>query len=165
VVVEFSGNALTPCMRDPDGHPLRGDAYFGRYRADAAEVVTIFSSIGARVYFAGSPISRPAEQAGDYSGGRLDAMYRAVPGSRFVDAAAAVLDPAGHYTETLPCLPTEPCTRPDGTNVVRAPDGAHFCPGNGPPREGVTDGCHTWSSGAFRYARALAAPVIRDFAL
>jgi hypothetical protein len=165
VVVEFSGNALTPCMRGDDGQAFGGDAYYERYQADAAAVVSIFSEVGARVYFASSPISRSAAQAGGYSGGRLNAMYRAVPGSRYVDAAAAVLDPAGRYTDTLPCLPTEPCTGTDGTNVVRAPDGAHFCPGNGPAQAGVTQGCGAWSSGAYRYARAMAAPVIREFGL
>ena len=51
---------------------------------------------------------------------------------RYVDAGAAVLD-EGRWTETLSCLPSEPCvggTDPLGraVNVVRAPDGVHFCP-------------------------------------
>ena len=54
---------------------------------------------------------------------------------RYVDAGAAVLDD-GRWTETLSCLPGEPCaggTDPLGrsVNVVRAPDGVHFCPAEG----------------------------------
>jgi hypothetical protein len=81
----------------------------------------------------------------------------------------AVLDEDGRYTDTLPCLPEEPCTHtgpgPIGTNVVRAPDGAHFCPGNVRADRGVTSTCAVWSSGAYRYARAMAAPVVHDLGL
>jgi hypothetical protein len=158
VVVEFSGNALTPCMRDADGGALSPDAYLQKYRDDAAEVVATFA--GARVWFAGSPISRRAAETGDFNGGRLDDLYRAQPGAGFVDAGVAVLD-GGRYTEALPCLPDEPCGD-DGTNVVRAPDGAHFCPANPDAVRGVTQGCAVWSSGAWRYGRAMAAPVLAD---
>jgi hypothetical protein len=71
----------------------------------------------------------------------------------------------GQYTDSLPCLPNEPCTGPVihgvRTNRVRAPDGVHFCPvtvlGRAP--------CPVWSSGAFRFGAAMAAPVIADFGL
>ena len=64
-------------------------------------------------------------------------MYAAVAAehpavAHFVDAGAAVLD-HGRWTDRLPCLPVEPCE--GGTdaagrhvNVVRSPDGTHFCP-------------------------------------
>jgi len=162
VVVEFSGNALTPCMRDADGAALSGDAYFQKYHDDAATVLEIFA--GAEVWFAGSPISRHAAESGDFNGGRLNEMYRALPGGRYVDAGAAVLDRDGRYTETLPCLPGEPCGD-DGTDVVRAPDGAHFCPANPDAVRGVTQGCAVWSSGAWRFGRAMALPVIADLGL
>jgi len=42
---------------------------------------------------------------------------------------------------------------------VRSPDGVHLCPvGN------VFD-CPVWSSGAWRFGRAMAAPVVRDYKL
>ena len=104
VVVEFSGNALTECMRALDGSALSGEAYLTKYRQDADEVVRIFSAVGARVYFAGSPISKSAQASGDFNGGRLNAIYRAIAGARYIDAGAAVLTQQGRYTDTLPCL-------------------------------------------------------------
>ena len=73
----------------------------------------------------------------------------------------------GRWTETLPCLPTEPCTGgrdASGTpvNVVRAPDGAHFCPGAPAAVRGVTAACPVWSSGAWRFGNAMAAPVVAE---
>jgi hypothetical protein len=88
------------------------------------------------------------------------------PGSvTYVDAGASVEGPGGVFTWSLPCLPTEPC---DGlivagipSNVVRAPDGVHFC-----APSTAAEGCdNTYSSGAFRFASAMADPVIRTFQL
>ena len=167
VVVEFSGNALTPCMRDLAGQPLTGDAYLARYRADTETVLDIFEPYGTRVYFAGSPMPDPARVPGA-RGNELNAMYTAEASSHptgveYVDAGAAVLD-HGAWTNTLPCVADEPCTGgTDATgqpvNVVRAPDSAHFCPVNKAARAGVTDACPVWSSGAMRFGRAMAAPV------
>src|SRR4029079_9760983 len=96
VVVEFSGNAFTPCMKDAAGEPLRGEAYDERSRADAEAVMGIFGPIGAHVWFAGAPIPRPDGRP-HFNGGRLDPLYRelaARPGDAtdFVDSGAAVLD-------------------------------------------------------------------------
>jgi hypothetical protein len=66
----------------------------------------------------------------------------------------------GAYTQTLPCLPAEPCTGPSGTNVVRAPDGVHFCPTGNTTAEGYFEVCDVYSSGAFRYAVAMLGPAL-----
>jgi len=172
VVVEFSGNALTPCMKALDGRPLSGSAYFEKYAADAAAVLDIFTPRHSIVLFAGAPISRGAERSGDPTTAILHAMYAAVarssPYGRYTDAGASVLS-GGHWTETLPCLPTEPCTGgrdAHGTpvNVVRAPDGAHFCPGAPAAVRGVTAACSVWSSGSYRFGNAMAAAVIEELA-
>jgi hypothetical protein len=168
VVVEFSGNALTPCMQDAAGTPLSGDAYFQRYGSDAEAVVTTFLPTGAQLFFAGAPISRSASEQGDFRGGRLNTMYAQVAaahdGVGYVDAGAAVLD-AGRWTASLPCLAFEPCTggldaSGRAVNIVRAPDGGHFCPVAEKAVRGVTSTCPVWSSGAFRYGSALARPVV-----
>ena len=70
---------------------------------------------------------------------------------------------------SMPCLPTEPCTGgydATGTpvNVVRAPDGGHFCAGAPAAVHGVTAACPVWSSGAWRFGNAMAAPVIQQLA-
>jgi len=172
VVVEFSGNALTPCMKDADGQALTGIAYSRKYMTDAQTVMDVFASDGSLVYFAGAPISRRAEAAHDATVATLDAMYADVAASsplgRFVDAGAAVTAHGG-WTATLPCLGGEPCIGgrdASGTpvNVVRAPDGAHFCPAGHPAVGGVTGACPVWSSGAWRFGTAMADPIPLDLA-
>ena len=169
VVIEFSGNALTPCMKGTDGQPLSGEAYWERYLADAQTAISIFAAAHSRIFVAGSPISRVQEATGDFHGGLLNAIYEELAGGHadvaaYVDAGAAVLD-HGHWTATLPCLPNEPCTggtdlRSRGVNVVRAPDGGHFCPASEAAKRGVVGACPVWSSGAFRYGNAMATPVL-----
>jgi hypothetical protein len=58
----------------------------------------------------------------------------------------------------LPCLPGEGTDAGcfGGRIVVRAPDGAHFCPNVGPAVRGVVGPCPRWSSGAVRFGRAMA---------
>ena len=169
VVIEFSGNALTPCMHDANSAPLTGDAYYAKYLEGATEALAIFSRSGTRVYFVGAPLTRRAAESGARAAGRLNALYAALGSARFVryvDAGAAVLD-HGAWTSVLPCLSDEPCTGgTDATgtrvNVVRAADGTHFCPAPPTPDAAATGDCPVWSSGAFRFGTAIAQPVIRD---
>lgn len=172
VVVEFSGNALTPCMMDAQGQSLvlSPPDYHQKYADDAREVLEIFAATGTRVYFASAPKSRQAEETYDPDAGWLNNLYAGYalqsPNARYIGAGSALLRD-GRWTETLPCLASEPCTGgidADGRaiNVVRAPDGGHFCPGAPDATRGVTDDCPVWSSGAFRYGRAMATAVVRD---
>jgi hypothetical protein len=171
VVIEFSGNAFTACMRDAAGNALAGLPYYAKYADDATEVLRIFGTVDARVYLAGAPINQRAAQAHDPNAGRLNAIYASLaevdPLSEYLNAGASVLN-NGHWTKTLPCLAGEPCTGgTDATgtpvNIVRAPDGGHFCPAAPAAVRGVTGACPVWSSGAYRYGTALAAPVIHDY--
>jgi hypothetical protein len=171
-VVEFSGNVLTACMHDATGSVPSSSAILAHYTADTQKVVGIFAPTGARLYFVSYPISRGAALSHTVGWDRLNFMYASlagrVPGARFVEAGRAVED-RGRYTDTLPCLASEPCTgghdpAGHGINLVRAPDGMHFCPDAPLAVRGVTGGCSMWSSGALRYGQAMAAPVVDDFA-
>lgn len=165
VVVEFSGNALTPCMKGADGTALDRNAWHEKYVADAREVLRIFSGTDTEVYFVGAPRNHAAELRNDPDIDWFNSMYEALATSAqnasYLDAGATVLS-NGRWTETLPCLLIEPCTGPGGTNVVRAPDGGHFCPGAADAVSGVTAVCSVWSSGAFRYGTAIAEGVLNQ---
>jgi hypothetical protein len=165
-VLEFSGNALTPCMTGSDGAPLSGTAYLDAYRNATLQAVAMLRGAGARVYLIGAPPGRVPAPGNEAAA--LLALYREIarrmPGVVYVDAGRAVLAANGGWTATLPCLPGEGAAQgcSDGRIVVRAPDGAHFCPGAGPAVHGVTTTCPRWSSGAVRFGRAMAAPLVAD---
>jgi hypothetical protein len=80
-------------------------------------------------------------------------------GVTYDDAGQALLA-NGQFTFTLPCLAAEPCTGPSGTNVVRAPDGIHFCPDGNTTLTGYFEQCDVYSSGAFRFAAAMLPPAL-----
>jgi hypothetical protein len=168
VVLEFSGNRFTSCMHHGDGSGMGDGEAFLKYLADVREAVRIFTGVGTHVYLAGAPVSRPV--AGSFQRGRaLNAMYAWVVHSSprrmvtYLDAGRAVQNGAD-YTDALPCLPVEPC--PDsGTTLVRSADGVHLCPGDDSHRDPSTARCLVWSSGAYRYGRAMAAPVRLQLAI
>ena len=158
-VLQFSGNSLTPCMVDhATGAHYTGEALIDRYRIATAQAVAILTAAGTHVLLAGSPPGR-SDPPGAHP---LTDMYRELaassPGVEFIDAGDA-LTVDGAYTDRLPCLPGEPCPGTGteaGTNAVRAPDGAHFCPSAPPTVHDGVAACAAWSSGAWRFASALA---------
>lgn len=161
VVVQFSGNNLTACMQDRQGRALTGAAWLAKYRADTIRAIQLLRPMRAPIWLATSPISMLAERQGAEDVHRLAAMFREVaasrPGVHVTDAGRAVLDGGRHWSRTLPCLPSEPCyggvdTSARRANIVRAPDGAHFCP---TPKASPTADCPVWSSGALRFALGL----------
>jgi hypothetical protein len=156
-VLVFSGNAFTPCM---DGVALRSPEYYDRYTTDTELAIGIFSAVGAHVFLVGTPIDESSVAGWD----RLDGIYRRLARAdplavTYVDAGAAVESPSGRFTWQLPCMSMEPSCGANGTNVVRAPDGAHFCPDGTPATAGVTGPCDEYSPGAFRFALAIVSAV------
>ena len=156
VVVSFTGNSLTPCMADGAGGFLRGQALVDKYRVDLTALVGRIRSTYARVVLVGQPQRGPG--AGDAINGNLEVagintIYGELAESgsvSFVDAGAAVEASDGAFAAVLPCLPREPECGAAGNNPVRSDDGVHLCPG-------LTEGpCPTYSSGAFRFATAIA---------
>jgi hypothetical protein len=161
VELEFSGDALTPCMR---AYEPPSSAYFEKYRADTLAAIAVFKGAGAHIFLIGSPINRSdtSVQNWDQLNGQYDAIAEADPAHvTYVDAGAAVEGPGHTFTATLPCLLDEPCTGPVvggvPSNVVRAPDGGHFCPVEKDAALGIIGPCPVYSSGAYRYAFAMVA--------
>lgn len=153
VVISFAGNSGTDCMTDGAGGFLHGQALVDKYRTDLTALVAQVRAGGARVLLVGQP-QRRGEADVEIEVAGINQIYNELlqPGAvSFVDAGAAVEDAAGAFTVTLPCLPGEAECGPDGSNVVRSDDGVHFCPGANPKP------CNVYSSGAFRFATAIAA--------
>jgi lysophospholipase L1-like esterase len=164
-VLQFSGNNITPCMQGPDGEPLEGDALVDKYEADARQAVQLLVDADVPIYLVGSPPTTVSDAAT-----RINERYRQIADElagdgadvQFVEAQAAVTGGGGAFTATLPCLPFETpemgCDQ--GEIVVRAPDGVHFCPTG----TGDEPDCPVWSSGAYRFGSAMAAPVLDELA-
>ncbi len=154
-LIEFSGNAVTHCM---SGYTMGTTAYYEKYKADAQQAIDVFRNSGIPVVLIGAPISAWANLVANLD--VLNQIYASLatanPGVTYVDAGQSVLAD-GQFTLTLPCLPFEPCTGPAGTNVVRSPDGVHFCPDGNTTVQGWYSLCDVYSSGAFRFALAMLA--------
>jgi hypothetical protein len=171
VVLQFVGNAWTPCMSNGTV-AMSADEIISKYRGDLLTAIGIAQSAHATIYLASSPI--PGFQASVYSGQTpMGTMYSqlaaAYPGTvRFLDGATP-LEWKGKYTATLPCGPGETCTGrwADGTStvIVRQSDGIHFCPVTVQVVRGVPSMCPVYSPGAARFAAALADPIVRDYDL
>jgi hypothetical protein len=92
VVIEFVGNALTPCMHDANDAQLTGGDYYAKYFEDTTEALSLFLPLHARVYLVGAPLSRQAAETHNPAAGRLNALYAELSAPRFieyVDAGAA----------------------------------------------------------------------------
>ncbi len=153
-VLVFSGDAFTAC----NGGVVVGTAqYYAKYRDETRAAIAIFRSVGADVVLIGQPADSTARLT--RNGSALNQVYRSIArssrgGISYVDAGQAVLA-KGRFTWSLPCLTGQPCTGPHGTNIVRSPDGVHFCPdGRTTPDRGL-EVCDVYSSGAFRFASAM----------
>ena len=157
-VLAFSGDAFSPCMA---GYQLGTPPYFAKYVHDATTAIAIFRSVGARVILVGLPLDASASESQNVA--TLDRNYqslaRSSSGVTYDDAGQAVMAD-GKYTRSLPCLAFEPCTGPAGTNIVRAPDGIHFCPTGDTTLVGYLEECNVYSSGAFRFASAMLGPAL-----
>lgn len=153
VVFSFTGNSLTDCMSDGAGGFLQDQALVDRYQFDVGMLIDRARRAGASVVLVGQPVRAASFQADEEVAG-INAAYRAFAASMsfvsFVDAGATVELPDGTFAERLPCTSFDSECDGDGLAVVRG-DGVHFCPLAG------YNPCPVWSSGAFRFALAIAA--------
>ena len=100
VVIQFSGNDMSPCMA---GSPAESAAWFARYRTDASYAANLWKARGARVLFVGNPRGVCAQPPHP-----LDDVYRQVAaqyGMRFTDAPALALTVELQPAEGAPTAP------------------------------------------------------------
>ena len=171
VVFEFVGNTFTSCV---SGCPLGSPAAVNRYCSAVSTAIQTFLGVGTHVFLVGTPISRAKWIAHDSDWDALNRAFTALaekhPGRvTYVDAGRAVEGPHQSFVWTMPVLSFEPCTGPTiagvRTNIVRSSDGGHFCPDQTGNAVGQVTWCDLYSSGAVRFAAAMAGPVIREFGL
>jgi len=115
---------------------------------------------GADVVWSAGPVNRDGatEHAGIVE--RYQVLADSQPRTTFVDGNHDIA-PGGVYAPTQPCLWFETCGL-GGQNIVRSPDGLHFCPLGLADPQGLFGSCAVYSSGATRYAMTLAEPVVRS---
>ena len=165
VVLVFTGAWFTPCVTDPaTSRPLAGTALVDKYLADLRTAVAVNSRAGVDVFLGLEPLPhRPMRSDPSALRAGFERVAATAPGVTLIRANLAVEGPGGRYLRTMPCAPFEPCDGRDPAGrpaaVVRGPDGIHFCPV-------VHAGwdCPVWSSGAMRYAAALAGGVLDAYA-
>lgn len=153
LVISFIGNSGSPCMADGAGGFLQGQAILDKYRTDVSVLIDIARSAEAQVLLVGQPPRVDSEPGNEVVAG-LNAIYTelaSAEGIAFVDAGALIENPDGTFATVLPCLPNEPLCDPSGSNIVRSDDGLHLCPHIPPPGP-----CEVYSSGAYRFAKAIA---------
>jgi hypothetical protein len=159
VVLLFSGANFTPCM---SGYAFASPEYYAKYQADTQAAINLFRADGAHVFLVGVPYDEQPNLTANAA--NLNQVFAALAaannGVDYVDAGQSVLA-YGSFTWTLPCLPGEPCTGPSGMNVVRAPDGVHFCPNGVTTQVDYFTECSVYSSGAFRFASAMLNAVLK----
>jgi hypothetical protein len=167
VIIEFSGNALTPCMRDGLGLPLRGQGIVDSYRAALVLAIAAFRPGAPQIWLATAPSTLSQLAQHDDLQDRMDVMLRGLAAENtrvhVVAAGDAVLD-QHQWTATLPCLANEPCewgvdAHGNRVNKVRSNDGGHFCPVGPDP---LYSDCPSHSSGALRFALGLSVVPLRS---
>jgi hypothetical protein len=161
LVLEFSGNAMTPCMRDAAGRRLDigSTDWRDRYVEDLRAVMKVANRTDTTVVWATAP---PVDQGAapvDYPR-QLAAAVRALavnePRLHIADTGAALTERARTFAMTLPCRADEGAVCINGRVTARAADGLHFdCHGVTGPM-GLMDRCRGYSAGARRYGEAMA---------
>jgi hypothetical protein len=151
VILSFGGNSnyLAPCV---------GPNTVESHRAQIREVKRIWTGWGAGVTIVSVPYI-PFEPSEDAQIAMRSEAYR--QGMKAADGGIYVT-PGRKWYWTRPCMAGERCVGHQinkavapGRNIVRSNDRVHFCPG--PPHN--LEPCGTYSSGSWRYARALTAAV------
>ena len=172
VIVETYGNNVSPCQLTKAGNRYRsgGRAYWAQYQTDLRRFAKMFSNSTAVVLTAAPAAYNDISKDGPHKARMLKAMRSAMRGisnASVIDAGREVELPGGKYTRILPCIKGEKCANKPAPRMtyVRAEDGIHFCPPVLHATIKLLEKCPVRASGAWRFGRAQAAPVIAALGL
>lgn len=157
VVLAFTGNNITPCMRRA-GKELTGAPYYAEYASVVGQLVAAATTRRIPVIVVGPPAFPPSENHPDRVA--LNVLYRwlvaAHPGARYL-ALGPAISPRG-FSRTVACLAGETAALGcrSGAITVRSGNGIHLDQPRPVPCPDGSGGC-TYSAGAHRYADAILA--------
>ncbi len=164
LVLEYSGNSYTGCMRRKDGELLRigSPAWRNRYLDDLRTVVKVARATKTSVVWATAPPVHHAPDPVNYPR-RLTAAVRKIASShhdlRIADTGTALTTDHRSFSRTLPCRSDERAFCVDRRIPSRAADGLHFdCHGT----VNAMGECEGYSAGGRRFGEALAAAALAD---
>jgi hypothetical protein len=159
VSISTAGNSLTPCMKDANGNNLAfgTSEYYDRYRTALDSMFSQITATGAKVVFMKAPPMKDATRDASVKqiaviAQELAANYHGVSISSVPRNSVST---NGKYVETKPCLATETVAmgcQADGRIKIRSWDGVHLCP----VTLGAYSACSIYSSGEFRWGKAIA---------
>jgi hypothetical protein len=158
LVLEYSGNSFTGCMRDGTGafRPVASVAWRRHYMNDLRTVLEVASVTNTAVIWTTAPPVRHPPDPENYPR-ILTAVARQIATTnrqlRVIDTGASLTSDGRSFVRSLPCRANERAFCVSGRIPVRAADGLHFdCHG----RVDVLGGCFGYSAGGSRFGEALA---------
>lgn len=167
LVLEYSGNSFTPCMRDAAATPLViGSAEWrDRYLDDLRAVMTVASVTDTKVLWATAPPVHHLASPENYPRGLATAARKLSTTHHrlvVVDTGDALVSSEHTFAPTLPCRADERAFCVDGRIPVRAADGLHFdCVGS----LDAFGGCIGYTAGGRRFGEAMADAAIANAAI
>jgi hypothetical protein len=167
LVLEYSGNSFTGCMRDAAGALLviGSTTWRDRYVDDLRAVMTVASVTDTKVLWATAPPVHHLAAPENYPR-ELAAAARKFSATHHrlevVDTGDALESTEHTFAPTLPCRADERTFCVDGRIKVRAADGLHFdCVGS----IDVYGGCIGYTAGGRRFGEAMADAAIANAAI
>jgi len=167
LVLEYTGNSFTGCMRDAAGTLLAigSTEWRDRYVDDLRAVMTVASVTDTKVLWATAPPVHHLAAPENYprqlavAARKLSMTHHRL---QVVDTGNALESNEHTFTSTLPCRADEHAFCVDGRIPVRAADGLHFdCVGT----IDAYGGCIGYTAGGRRFGEAMADAAIANAAI
>ncbi len=167
LVIESQGNSVTSCMKDANGinYPYGSAGWLNKYKTDFNHVFASANANGVKVLVV-YPLPFAAPSLTTYSSQLTTMIKTEAAKYHNISVTAAprnAVTSSGKFIWEKSCLATETtamgCNAVTRKITVRAPDGIHLCP-TATGSYNFMNGCPQYSSGEYRYAKALVAATV-----